>query len=128
MAACGNTNGRDPGATVSVERGAELYGANCQTCHGGAAGAGMMAIPPAHDATGHTWHHPDCQLVETVLNGSGPMGPMMRAMTRAGDAPAMPAFREALTEADVADILAYIKTLWTQEQREHQARVTGEFC
>ena len=84
-----------------------------------------MDIPPPHNANGHTWHHADCQLVKTVLNGSGAMGEMMRQMMGATkDTPRMPAFNGQLTEEEVLDILAYIKTWWTEEQRDWQARVS----
>ena len=85
----------------------------------------MMDIPPPHNATGHTWHHSDRQLTAIILDGSGQMGEMMRQMMgTVKDTPRMPAFRGALAEEDVANILAYIKTWWTPEQREWQRRVT----
>jgi mono/diheme cytochrome c family protein len=37
----------------------------------------------------------------------------------------MPAFAETLTDAEVEAVLAYIKTMWTEEQREIQADVTA---
>lgn len=112
-----------------VQRGERLYQTWCQTCHGGATGGQMMDIPPRHNANGHTWHHPDCQLADIVLNGSGEMGEMMRRMMGVGEnVPRMPAFRDKLTKDDVVAILAYIKTWWTDRQREFQARVTKEAC
>lgn len=90
----------------------------------------MMDIPPRHNANGHTWHHPDCQLVQIVLNGSGAMGEMMRQMMpNPQDAPRMPTFRGQLTEDEVMAILAYLKTWWTEEQRVWQAQVSkGAVC
>jgi mono/diheme cytochrome c family protein len=85
----------------------------------------MTGIPPRHNANGHTWHHSDRQLMDTILNGSGEMGEMMRQMLGAPQGtPRMPAFKATLTEEDIAAILAYIKTWWTEEQREWQAQVT----
>lgn len=116
-------------ASVSLARGEELYRTHCQGCHGGATGGQMMDIPPPHNARGHTWHHPDCALRDTILNGSGEMGQMMREMMGASkDTPRMPAFAGTLSEEDVDAILAYIKTWWTEEQRAHQARVTQAMC
>jgi mono/diheme cytochrome c family protein len=40
----------------------------------------------------------------------------------------MPAFEGILTADDVAAILAYLKTWWTDEQREFQAEVTQVQC
>jgi mono/diheme cytochrome c family protein len=54
-----------------ILEGKALYEVNCQACHGGETGGQMMDIPPPHNANGHTWHHPDCQLKEIVLQGSG---------------------------------------------------------
>lgn len=89
----------------------------------------MMDIPPPHNANGHTWHHPDCQLIDTVLNGSGAMGEMMRRMMGAGEeTPRMPAFKGKLSEDDVAAILAHMKTFWSGEQRQFQASMTIQEC
>lgn len=89
----------------------------------------MMDLPPRHNTNGHTWHHPDCQLVDTILNGSGAMGEMMRQMMGASeDTPRMPAWKGTLTEEDVRGILSHIKTWWTQDQREFQARATRQAC
>lgn len=112
-----------------VTRGAQLYNQYCIGCHGGATGGSMMDIPPPHNANGHTWHHPDCQLVAIVLNGTGEMGAMMRRMMGApAGTPQMPAFKDTLSRADVEAILAYIKTWWTAEQREAQRRITEQRC
>jgi mono/diheme cytochrome c family protein len=112
-----------------VDRGAELYNTHCLSCHQGDSGGGMMDMPPRHNANGHTWHHPDCQLIDTVLNGSGEMGQMMRQMMGVPtDVPPMPTFKEQLTAEEIEAILAYIKTWWTEEQRQFQARITRELC
>ncbi|MBI4328627.1 MAG: c-type cytochrome [Chloroflexi bacterium] len=112
-----------------LSRGESLYQANCQSCHGGATGGTMMTIPPPHNANGHTWHHPDCQLTDVVLNGSGEMGEMMRRMMPAPEGtPRMPVFKGTLTEEDIRAILGYIKTWWTEAQRQSQARATEQLC
>lgn len=88
-----------------------------------------MDVPPPHNASGHTWHHPDCQLIDTVLNGPGAMSGMMREMMGVPpDTPRMPAFKDNLTEGEVRAVLAYIKTWWTEEQRRHQAKITRQTC
>lgn len=121
--------GEQPVRPPLIEQGEVLYQANCQRCHGGATGGQMMDIPPPHNANGHTWHHPDCQLQETILNGSGEMGEMMRDMMGASpDTPRMPAFQGELSEAEIEAILAYIKPWWTEEQRDVQARMTEANC
>ena len=69
-----------------------------------------MVRAPSHNATGHTWHHPDAQLTDWVLNGK---------ITGA-----MPGFGDRLSEAEVNAVLSFIKTWWTPEQRETQADVS----
>lgn len=130
MAGCNGL--RQENATPSspvLKRGAELYAANCASCHGGPKGGKIDDYPPRHNANGHTWHHPDCQITSIVLDGFSTTNEMMRRMMGVPeDAPRMPAFRERLTEEDVAAILAYIKTWWTNDQREWQAMVTQMHC
>lgn len=96
-----------------VALGESLYAANCQSCHGDRSGAGGIAAAPPHDETGHTWHHPDAQLIDWVLNGKFP-----------GQ---MPAFGDRLSREQVEAILAYIKTWWTEEQRATQAGVSERY-
>jgi mono/diheme cytochrome c family protein len=116
-------------ASTLEEQRAALYNAHCLNCHGGATGGQMMDYPPRHNANGHTWHHPDCQLIEMVLNGSGEMGEMMGEMMGIPeDVPRMPTWKGTLTEEEVAAILAYIKTWWTDEQRQIQAEITQAQC
>jgi S-disulfanyl-L-cysteine oxidoreductase SoxD len=101
-----------------VRRGEELYGAHCIACHGGATGGSITDIPPPHNAEGHTWHHPDCVLVDIILDG----------MPRRRGEPAMPAFGNRLSEEDAHAILAYIKTWWEPHQIEFQEEVTERAC
>ncbi|MCL6499454.1 MAG: cytochrome c, partial [Firmicutes bacterium] len=75
-----------------------------------------------------TWHHPDCQLKEIIKNGGDEMTAAMRRMMAPPNAPRMPAFRDILTDEDIDSILAFIKTWWTQEQRDFQAQVTQSRC
>ncbi len=93
-----------------VGRGAELYIANCQLCHGDQRGQGGVGAPP-HNQGGHTWHHPDAQLKDWVIN------------VKLGLAQ-MPDFKETLNESEIDEILTYIKTWWSKEQRETQADVS----
>ncbi len=108
----------EPSDGAAVERGAELYQRNCAACHGGATGGAIGDIPPRHNAEGHTWHHPDCELVDVTLRGLPP---------RDGY-PVMPAFAGELSEEDAYAILAHIRTWWEPEQRDHQAAVTERVC
>ncbi len=102
-----------------IARGAELYAANCQVCHGDKNGVGKLPYVPSHGDDGHTWHHSDRNLVDIIMNGPGEMGEMMR-MGVPEDAPRMPAWRDKLAEEEVKAILAYIKTFWSPERRRMQ--------
>ncbi len=115
LVACGSSD--EPRDEAVVEGGQELYEAHCIGCHGGAVGGGISDIPPPHNAEGHTWHHADCLIVETVLE----------RMDRPGY-PEMPAFAGRLNEEDVRAILAYVETWWTDEQREFQDEMTEQEC
>lgn len=119
-----------PGRPLSEEerRGEAIYSANCLSCHGGATGGGMTDYPPRHNANGHTWHHPDCQLARIVREGSDEMTRSMRAGTAPADASPMPAFQDRMSSDEIDAVLSYIKLLWTPQQRSVQAQVTREIC
>ncbi len=100
------------GSAAEEARGATLYVEHCQVCHR-AGGTGEPPIPlgvirPGYivamplDETSHAWHHDDDQLVHTILSGNP------RTRTR------MPVFDPVLTEADARDIVAYLKTFWSE--------------
>lgn len=112
-----------PSEDAVIARGAQLYAANCLACHGDRNGRGGLPYVPSHGPDGHTWHHSDRDLTNTILNGSGEMGEMMRSMMGVPpDAPRMPAWKGKLSQEEVGTILAYIKTFWTPEQRRMQER------
>ncbi len=122
---------KQPSVSVSaqIQRGEQLYNANCLVCHGGASGGTMMDYPPKHNANGHTWHHPDCQLKIVILNGSDEMTIMMRQMMNVPDTVArMPVWKYKLSNDDIDAILTFIKTWWSEDQRAFQAQVTRAQC
>ncbi len=120
----------EPGLTLTAEerRGEALYTANCATCHGGPTGGSMMDYPPRHNANGHTWHHAECELIQVIREGGDEMTEAMRRMMASPDAPQMPAFKDTLSAGDIASVLAYIKLMWTPQQRSVQAEITREQC
>ena len=118
----------NPNLSAQERRGQEIYVANCASCHGGASGGSMMDYPPRHNADGHTWHHPDCQLKEIVREGRDEMTDMMRQMMAPPNAPTMQPFKDRLSDEEIDAVLAFIKTMWTPEQREAQASVTQDAC
>lgn len=113
----------------NVANGEHLYMENCASCHGVALEGqpdwrspgpdGRLPAPP-HDETGHTWHHPDSLLFDyTKLGGQ-------KALARAGvklDS-GMPGFGGQLSDDDILDILAYIKSTWPKRIQEIQEERT----
>lgn len=107
--------------------GQNLYADNCASCHGENLEGqpnwqspnvdGVLPAPP-HDRTGHTWHHDDALLFEyTKLGGAAALE--VRGGT--GFNSGMPAFNEALTDDEIWDVLAYIRSTWSEREQEAQA-------
>jgi len=102
--------------------GRAVYRQHCADCHG-ARGEGARAwrqrdahgeLPaPPHDSQGHTWRHSDPMLDRIVAQGwRDPFNKTERL--------SMPAFAGTLTPQEIRSIIAYLKTLWTPEQRQFQ--------
>ena len=102
--------------------GRALYLERCASCHGvNLEGQpdwmvrkpdGKLPAPP-HDASGHTWHHSDEQLLRIVRDGLATIAP--------GYKTDMPAFGGDLTDAQIIAILDYVKSTWPEREREFQA-------
>lgn len=97
----------------NITEGAELHATNCQVFHGDLRGPGGSGAPP-HNQYGHTWHHPDAQFKDWVINGKLGFSQM-------------PAFKNILTGPEVDAVLSYIKTSWNEDQRETQADVSVRY-
>ncbi len=114
----------DPGA---VARGADIYAAECASCHGvaleGAADwrspgpDGLLPAPP-HDASGHTWHHADSVLFQITKYGTA-------AVVGGGYQSAMMGFGDILSDDDIRAVLAYIKSTWPPRVRAMHDRVNA---
>jgi mono/diheme cytochrome c family protein len=97
----------------SPEQGASIYAENCQVCHGDAATGSQATLgAPTHGPEGHTWHHADGQLVQIIFGKLDFPGKTM------------PSFEGVLSQRDVLDVLAYLKSNWPAEQLEFQAEVS----
>jgi len=115
--------GMPPADPASLALGADVYGRHCAPCHG-AAGEGQpewkVARPdgslpaPPHDASGHTWHHADADLLRIIREGGTFYMPNSE----------MPAFGEVLTGGEIAAVLSHIKTMWGPNERAFQDEQT----
>jgi mono/diheme cytochrome c family protein len=110
-----------------IVAGQNLYAENCASCHGANLEGqpnwqspnanGVLPAPP-HDEAGHTWHHDDALLFEYTKLG-GAVALEIRGV--AGFNSGMPAFGETLTDDEIWDILAYIRSTWSERERGVQA-------
>lgn len=116
-----------PGSPEVVRAGHRIYAQHCAACHGiNLEGQpnwrqrrpdGMLPAPP-HDPTGHTWHHPDEQLV--ALTKFGP-----QRVAGADYQSEMPAYEGQLTDAEIVAVLSYIKSTWPAEIRERHDQINA---
>ena len=131
LAACGRqtTASSAPSApsyptldAAQVDRGRVIYQQQCASCHGAnAEGAPQWptlaadGLPPAppQDDSGHTWHHADRVLYETIHMG-------MNDPLRPGSPLRMPAFGDKLGDAEIGALIDYFKSLWAAEHRQWQ--------
>ncbi len=109
-------------------RGAQTYQVSCASCHGGPTGGRITDQPPKHNASGHTWQHATCELMEVIRVGMTPSVASARPTGVPAAASAMPAFIGRLEDDDIRDVIAYIKTMWTDDQRALQRQATRERC
>lgn len=97
---------------AQIQRGEDVYNANCAGCHGpnGVAtpewrkpGPDGKYPPPPLDSSAHAWHHSTEVLKKTILKGTPP------------EIGSMPAWEGKLTEQQVDDVIVWIKSLWSDE-------------
>lgn len=108
-----------PQDDARIAQGRSVYEAHCAACHGAKLEGhpnwkerlpnGRMP-PPPHDASGHTWHHPDEMLFGMVQQGMAPF-------TWKGYESDMPAFGGVLTDEQIRAVLAFIKGTWPEQVR-----------
>ena len=133
LAGCERTTSGESGVRLRPDdhdvlaQGAKVYAMHCAACHGANLqgqpnwrqrdAAGRLPAPP-HDATGHTWHHPD-----EVLFNITKLGVAKAANLKDYDT-AMPAFAGVLSDAEIIAVLSWIKAQWPPEVRAQQDEVT----
>ena len=120
----------DPEATggaAQLALGKKVYDARCAACHGAdlegqpdwrrRLPSGELPAPP-HDASGHTWHHPDAWLFDVTKHGTLRFAPPGYKSTMKG-------FTDVLSDAEISAVLAFIKASWPPEIRARQADITA---
>ena len=111
----------------NIENGEVLYQAQCAACHGAnlegqpnwrtADENGILPAPP-HDETGHTWHH-DNQLLFDFVKQGGAASLAVRGVI--GFNSGMEGFEDVLSDDDIWDVLAFIRSTWPRRVQEVQA-------
>lgn len=111
---------------AAITRGRQLYAGNCASCHGAklegqrdwkrSRPSGRMPAPP-HDASGHTWHHPDGVLFRITREGPA-------AVVGNGYESDMPGFGDVLSDEDIRAVLAFIRSTWPERERAYQAEMS----
>lgn len=117
----------DPNDPAQVALGRQIYAGHCAMCHGDNLEGqpdwmtrkpnGRLPAPP-HDVSGHTWHHPDQQLMLITKKSLSAVVP--------GYESDMPAFEGVLTDEEIAAALAFIESNWPNEIRERQRQLTRQ--
>ena len=118
--------GANPGEAAAIARGRQLYAANCASCHGAKLEgqpdwkrplpSGRMPAPP-HDASGHTWHHPDGVLLRITKEGPA-------AVVGNGYESDMQGFGDVLSDEEIRAVLTFIKSTWPDRERAYQAEMS----
>lgn len=114
------------GEAAAIAQGRHLYAASCASCHGARLEgqpnwkrqlpSGRMPAPP-HDASGHTWHHPDGALYRITKEGSA-------AVVGNGYESDMPEFGSKLADEEIRAVLTFIKSTWPERERAYQAEMS----
>lgn len=109
-----------PDSPSMVAQGQAVYSRECASCHGAQLEGqpnwrqqgphGVLPAPP-HDASGHTWHHPDDLLFRIVKYGTAKVANMPDY--RSG----MPVYEGRLSDEEIVAALSYIKSRWPPQVR-----------
>lgn len=113
-----------------VEMGARIYAQNCAACHGAKGegqpnwrdhGPGGLLPAPPHDASGHTWHHPDEQLFAITKYG------LAKLIGQPDYRTAMPVYDGVLSDDEIVAVLSWIKTQWPAKVRQQHDEINAQY-
>jgi mono/diheme cytochrome c family protein len=103
---------------ADITKGQEVYVQHCESCHGikgigqdpdnpgGGLNSENQYVAPALNGTGHTWHHHPRFLFEQIKN---------RKLNKSSP---MPPYADILSDDEIHNVIAYIKSLWPEEIRK----------
>ena len=107
----------DPALKATGQR---IYAAQCAVCHGASLEGqpnwrergpdGRLPAPP-HDASGHTWHHPDEVLFRITKHGVAKVANLKDYVS------AMPLYDGVLGDEEIVAVLSWIKAQWPADIR-----------
>jgi mono/diheme cytochrome c family protein len=117
-AACRGAPNLDDAKRIAA--GGPLYARHCASCHGAnlegqpnwkvPLPSGRLPAPP-HDDSGHAWHHPSDVLFGVTKFGLKP--PYAPANYQSD----MPAFGSVLSDDEIWNVLAFIRSRWSESVR-----------
>lgn len=109
--------------------GERVYRAQCAGCHGAQLEGqpnwrtpgpdGLLPAPP-HDASGHTWHHPDEVLFAITKHG------VAKAANLPDHKSAMPAYEGVLSDDEIIAVLSWIKAQWPAPVRAKHDQINQQ--
>ena len=110
--------------------GARIYAQQCAACHGAKGEGqpdwrdrgpdGLLPAPP-HDASGHTWHHPDEQLFAITQQG------LAQLINQPDYRTAMPIYGGVLSDDEIVAVLSWIKAQWPPEIRRRHDEINVQY-
>ncbi|MEZ5607039.1 MAG: cytochrome c [Burkholderiaceae bacterium] len=113
-----------------LQRGGRIYAQQCAACHGAHGEGqpdwrergpdGLLPAPP-HDASGHTWHHPDEQLFAITKYG------LARLVSKPDYRTAMPIYEGVLSDEEIVAVLSWIKAQWPAEIRRRHDEINVQY-
>lgn len=118
-----------PGDAGVVSRGERVYQTHCAACHGARLEGqpnwrergpdGRLPAPP-HDASGHTWHHPDEMLFRLTKYG------LAKVANMKDYASAMPVYEGVLSDEEIVAVLSWIKAQWPADVRARHDKMNQQ--
>jgi len=112
-----------------LAQGQRVYVAHCAACHGAQLEGqpnwrergpdGRLPAPP-HDASGHTWHHPDEVLIRITREGVAQVAQLKDYVS------AMPVYEGVLSDDDIVAVLSWIKSQWPAEIRAKHDQINQQ--